>query len=223
MMKAQWNLFCCTLIAVTILSSTSFAGTIVSAPAPTASGPGLGFATVAAIITVQSNNDNVPSPNFLDNNITVPLKRFDSPGFIDIEFTVAPSDGVTEYQVAEFVDNNTLLPWTQYNMQLGFGTGAAFVPSPAGDGLDFDFPNYDTPPSSGAFPLVLTPNQDELVFTGGVHSAGAQPYGFRIDVPDLTSRINRFTLRQFPTAIPEPSVIGLIVMAGLGLGVRRRS
>src|SRR5262245_32879658 len=116
MMKTQWNLLCGTLVSLTILNSAVFAGTILAVPAPGISGPGLGFATVAAIVTVQANNDNVPSPNFLDNNITVPLKRFDNPGYIDIEFNLALSDGVTEYQVSEFVDNNTGLPWSQYNM-----------------------------------------------------------------------------------------------------------
>ena len=202
-----------------LLSSAASAGTILSAPAPAISGPGLGFASVAAIITVQANNDNVPSPNRLDNNIVVPLKRFDSNNYIDIEFTVAASDGVTEYQISEFVDNNTGSPWSGYRMVLGTGTGAGFVISPLGDGLDFDFPNYDTPPSSAPFPIVGTPDEDQLVFSGGIHGAGAQPYSVRIDVPDSRSK---FTLRQIPTAIPEPSAIALTVIALLGVAVRRR-
>jgi hypothetical protein len=202
-------------------SNPSLAGTIVSSPAPAVSGPGLGFANVAAVVTVQANNDNVPSPNALDNNIVVPLKRFDSANYIDIVFTVAPSDGVTEYQVSEFVDNNTALPWTNYRMQLGFGTGAGFVLSAANDGLDFDAPNYDTPPVSAAFSTVQTPNEDELVFTNGLHGMGAQPYSFRVDVPNLIGRINStFTLRQLPTPVPEPSVLSLI---GMGLFMLART
>src|SRR5258708_6591136 len=107
MMKLQLTLFVAALAAA-FLGSATQAGVIVSSPAPVVSGPGLGFGSVAAVITVQANNDNVPNPNFLDNNITVPLKRFDHADYIDIEFTVIPSDGgVTEYQVSEFVDNNT--------------------------------------------------------------------------------------------------------------------
>jgi PEP-CTERM motif len=223
MMRIHWMKFFVAAVVAALLCSNASAGTILATPAPVPSGPGLGFATVAAVVTVQANNDNVPSPNFLDNNVTVPLKRFDNPGYIDIEFTVAPSDGVTEYQVSEFVDNNTGLPWSQYNMVLGFGTGAGFVVSPLGDGLDFDFPTYDTPPNSAAFPTVLTPDEDQLVFTGGIHGAGAQPYVLRIDVPDLSSRTNRFTLRQWPTAIPEPSSIALIVLGAVYFALRRRA
>ena len=49
----------------------------------------------------------MPLAGVLDNNIFVPIKRFDHNGYIDIEFHVAPSGGVTEYQVFESVDNNT--------------------------------------------------------------------------------------------------------------------
>jgi len=213
-------------VAVVLLfRGAAFGGTILSSPAPVSSGPGLGFASVAAVVTVQSNNDNVPSANGLDNNLLIPFKRFDSPNFIDIVFTVSGSEGVTEYQVSEFVDNNTGLPWSSYKMQLGFGTGLSFTPSVANDLLDFDFPNYDTFPSSGAFPVVGTPDEDTLVFSGGTHGAGAQPYNFRIDVPDLIGRqIPQFTLRQIPTAnpIPEPSTLILASVAALGLVRRRR-
>lgn len=203
-----------------LFSASAFGGTIQATPAPVASGPGLGFATVAAVVTVQANNDNVPSPNALDSNIIVPLKRFDFPDYIDIQFTVAASDSVTEYQVSEFVDNNTGLPWSSYRMQLGFGTGANFVLSPLNDGLDFDFPNYDTPPTSGAFPTVLTPDEDQLVFTGGIHGGGAQLYTFRVDVPNLVGRISpTFTLRQIPIVVPEPTNLVLVGISAICLGM----
>jgi hypothetical protein len=130
---------------------------------------------------------------------------------------------VTEYQFSEFVDNNTLSPWGNYRMQLGFGTGASFVPSAVNDGLDFDFPNYDTFPTSGAFPTVLTPDEDQLVFTGGIHAGGAQPYNFRVDVPNLGGRTSpTFTLRETPVVVPEPTTLMLTIVAVLGLAIYRR-
>jgi hypothetical protein len=208
---------------ILLFRAAAFGGTIQGTPAPVASGPGLGFATVAAVVTVQANNDNVPSPNGIDANLVVPFKRFDSANFIDIQFTVLASDGVTEYQVNEFVDNNTGVPWGSYRMVLGFGTGANFVISPLGDGLDFDFPNYDIAPTSGAFSTVATPDEDQLVFSGGTHVSGAQPYNVRIDVPDLSGRQTpTFTLRQIPTVIPEPRTLILASVAALGFVMRRR-
>jgi hypothetical protein len=224
MMKIHRATFVVAAVLSPFLSTSAFGGTIQATPLPVASGPGLGFATVAAVVTVQANNDNVPSPNGLDNNIVVPLKRFDFPGYIDIQFTVLPSDGVTEYQISEFIDNNTGLAWSSYQMQLGFGTGANFVLSGLNDGLDFDYPDYDTPPSSAAFPTVLTPDEDQLVFTGGVHDAGAQPYNVRVDVPNLAGRAGpTFTLRQYPTTadIPEPTTLALVSVALPYLSCRR--
>jgi hypothetical protein len=183
----------------------------------------LGFASVPVVLTVQQNNDNVPAPQKLDNNITVAQKRFDSLGPIDIEFTVQGSEGVTEYQVAEFVDNNTGTPWSGYRMQLGHFVAGNFVLSPINDGLDFDFPDYDTFPSSGPFPVVGTPDEDELVFSGGVHGGGAQPYNFRIDVPDLSQFGGKFVLRQIPVGVPEPGTFALALFAVFGLATRRKS
>jgi len=198
------------------------AGTIAVAPAPVASGPGLGTVAVPAIVTASPDNDNVPAAGAPDNNIFVPIKRFDHNGIIDIEFSVAPSNGVTEYQVFESVDNNTGLPWGLYTMQLGFGTGAAFVKSGAGDGLDFDAPTYDFPPTSSAMPIVGTPDEDTLVYSGGVHSSGAESYVFRLDVPNLpTVDFSKFTLRQFPRPVPEPSTIALLGLAIAGFAAYR--
>jgi hypothetical protein len=210
-------------VLIPILSASAFGGTIQATPAPVASGPGLGFATVATVVTVQADNDNVPSANALDSNTVAPQKRFDFPDYIDIQFTVLPSNGVTEYQVSEFVDNNTGSPWGSYRMQLGFGTGANFVLSALNDGLDFDFPNYDTPPTSGAFPTVLTPDEDQLVYTGGIHGAGAQSYTFRVDVPNLAGRISpTFTLRQTPIVVPEPTNSAMVGISAICLGMLYR-
>jgi hypothetical protein len=201
----------CTLAVATGLYfvNSIVAGTIsgppFSGPAPVASGPGMGDVFNVFVFTLSPNNDNAPVPN-LDNNIELQTKRFDFTDYIDIEFSVVQSAGVTEYQISESVDNNTGSDWSRYNMYLGFGTGAAFTLSGAGDGLDFDDPDNDTPPSSGAFLTINRPNEDTLEFSSGSHSSGVEPYVFRIDVPNLLSRTNKFTLRQVPI-VPEPSAV----------------
>jgi hypothetical protein len=181
------------------------AGQITSNPSPVASGPGLGFANIAAIVTPTPNNDDSPGAS-PDNNMVIPLKRFDSPAYIDILFTVTPTAGVTEYRVSESVDNNAGSNWSAYSLLLGFGVGAGFTQvGGIGDGLDFDTGppgGSTTPPTSTPMPTVTRPNEDSLVFSGGTQGSVAQQYQFRIDVPDLLSRNGTFTLRQQPITVP---------------------
>jgi hypothetical protein len=185
----------------------------------------MGFVNIALIVTPSPNNDDVPGAQ-PDNDIVVPQKRFDHVGYIDTEFMVSATSGVTEYQVTEGVDNNTGINWSAYRMQLGFGTGAAFTQvGGLGDGLDFDTGppgGNNTPPSSGAYPIVSRPDEDQLVFSGGTQGLSAQIYQFRIDVPDLINRNGRFTLRQQPVGIPEPSAIVFVGFAVFGLAMKRR-
>jgi hypothetical protein len=206
---------------VAFLGSAASAGTIAASPAPVASGPGLGLVSVAAILSPNPNNDNQTGGGASDNDLVIALKRFDSNGPIDLVLTVTPSDGVTEYKVTEFVDNNSGVNWSSYKMQLGTGTGTSFVLSPSTDQLDFDAPNFDLPPTSGAFGTVAK-STDELVFSGGSQGSGAQQYTFRLDIPDL-SQTSTFTLRQIPTAVPEPNTFALIGMVLCGLIARRRT
>ncbi len=209
------------LLATHVAIAPATAGTIASAIP--ASGPGIGLVAVPNILTLAPNNDNEVGPT--SNNIAIAVKRFDANGYTDIEFNVLNSDSVTEYLIFEAVDNNTGLPWINYTMQLGFGTGAGFQQSAAGDGLDFDAPNFDGGvPMSTVYPSVVT-GEDLLTFGGGIHAAGLQTYQVRIDVPNLDGqRLGRFTLRQTPVPIPEPATLALAGVAVIGaLCVRRRS
>jgi hypothetical protein len=118
------------------------------------------------------------------------------------------------------VDNNTFFPWIGYNVILGTGTGGQFVKSAPGDGLDLDSPfALLTPPTSTAFAVANILDEDEILFTGGVHGFAAQSYAFRIDVPNT---YEFFTLRQIPTAVPEPASIALFALAIGGFIASRR-
>jgi hypothetical protein len=145
-------------------------------------------------------------------------------GPVDIEFTVVPSGGVTEYAFVEGVQNGTGIPWTDYHMQLGFGMGAAFMPSPAGDGLDFDAPAYDSPFSFPPFSSMVVTEDGIDAFGGLVPSpAFASPWVFHFDVPD---GITAFTVRQYPTIdlVPEPAsgLLGILSALAIGGCARRR-
>ncbi|MEN1680233.1 MAG: choice-of-anchor F family protein [Planctomycetota bacterium] len=178
-----------------------------------------GIASVAGVIIsppMDPNNDNVAGPS--PNEIRILQKDYTGIGPIDIEFTVIPSGGVTEYSFIEGVQNSTGIDWASYCMQLGFGTGTDFVPSAAGDGLDFDAPDYDSPfafdPSGGGpFPTVVV-TEDLVAASGGIQGGFeyAEPFVFTIDVPD---GITSFTLRQLPKAVPEPNTALLGAVAAL--------
>ncbi len=178
-----------------------------------------GVASVAGtsvVPPVAPNNDNVvgDSPNIF----FLTQKDYRAIGPVDLVFDVRDTGGTTEYFIQEGVQNSTGLDWTGYHLELGFGTGAGFIRSTPGDGLDFDSPDYDSTVDLNAggsfFPLSTTPTEDDIV------SFGLQPNGafagyfqFHIDVPD---GIDQFTLRQSPIggSVPEP---GTAILCGLGL------
>ena len=160
----------------------------------------------------------------MNDNIVVPIKRFDFNGYIDIEFTVTQSGGVTEYQFFESVENNTGTLWNGYLIMLGYGVGANFMLSTDDDGLDFDVPDLDWGLASSAFTEIAT-DGEWMLFAGGFQGTGAETIQFRIDVPDVATLPNgfdRFTLRQFPSYVPEPMTLVLVSFTIAGRAILAR-
>jgi hypothetical protein len=166
-----------------------------------ASGPGLDSMSFNNLGTPAPGNDNVggTSPNW----IAVHQKAYDAVDYIDMVFIVVDSGlPTTEYVLSEGVHNGTGIDWTDYHLELGFGTGAGFVISPPGDGLDFDAPDLDSPYVFAPFTSV-TVGEDTLDAVGGSFPNGTfMVLSFPIDVP---AGINEFTVRQWPTIDTVPN------------------
>ena len=166
-----------------------------------ASGPGLASMSFNNLGSPSIGNDDVagPSPNW----IAVNQKAFGAVGYIDMVFIVEDF-GVptTEYILSEGVHNGTGIDWTDYHIELGFGTGASFVPSAPGDGLDFDAPDYNSPVVFAPFTTLIV-NEDTIDAMDGLVPNGTfHVWGFPIDVPN---GITEFTIRQYPTIAPVPT------------------
>ncbi|MEM8864502.1 MAG: choice-of-anchor F family protein [Planctomycetota bacterium] len=185
-----------------------------------------GIGSVAGEIIVSPSspgNDDIagPSPNVM----VIEQKAYDDIGPVDLEFTVVDNDGTTEYRFREGVNNGTGVDWTGYRLELGFGVGADFTPSPSGDELDFDAPDYNSVADFTLFFATTIENEDVLLATDGLMPAGAfsfPPFEFTVDVPN---GIERFTIRQtpIPERIPEPATGLLVIIGGTCLLRRRRS
>ncbi len=202
------------VVVFTLAAQQAFAAVVTPPPNPTASGPGLISMSYNNTYTNTPNNDNVAVS---DNLLHAWQKDFGSIDYIDIDFRVTDSGGTTEYLFREGVNNSTGIDWTDYHLILGFGTGASFVPSTPGDGLDFDSPDQDSLYDFGPF-TTLTITEDTIDAEGGIFPyLSFFEFYFPIDVPD---GITQFTIRQLPT-IPEPTSLALLALAGVAL-VRRR-
>ena len=200
--------------------------------------PGFSTGSLSVPPVVAPNNDNTaaPSPNTIATGGFGVFLNAGGFGILDYEFNLADSAGTTEYFFTTNVVNNSGIAWNDFHFQLGFGTGATFVPVGAGSGLDFDTADGDPAPSSSVFP-VLNHQEDIVEWSGAtvnyLGGAGGAPFSvaftLSIDVPDGLTALhpqgeNRFTLRSFPTAqqVPEPTTVALV---GVGLAwstLRRR-
>jgi hypothetical protein len=178
----------------------------------------------ASIVTVQTpdpGNDNYTGD--INPNVLGLFKGFGALDPIDYVFTVEDSNepNATEYRFFEEVGNITGLEWIGYHIELGFGTGEDFTPAPVGSNLDFDTGQRDSEVVSGYFDMVEH-GRNELVFYDGLVPARVDIFGiiFPVDVPN---GIDEFTLRQYPTPIPEPATVFLLGSGLVGLaGFRRK-
>lgn len=132
----------------------------------------------------------------------------------DIE--IETTGGQQTMDIIETVFNESGIDWLDYHFILGTGLGEDFVPSTAGDGLGFRsalsvgqlFPNLDL-------------SEDEAGFDGATVLVG-DPAGFELSIALPGDDNFTFTLRQYPTVIPEPSTAILCGLALIGLCRRRR-
>jgi hypothetical protein len=228
-MTRQLTTSLCALAVALLLAAPGNAGTIIGV----SNVSGGGNAVVDPILTGDPNNDNISVP--ANSNMAVASKIFSANQAIDIVFEVETSGGTTEYRISEGVANITGIDFAMYTFELGFGTGASFVRSATGDGLDFDAPNVDPGPTSARF-LTMAHAQDTITFTQGSFPSGmTDAYTFSIDVPDYDAALMpasaatadgfRFTLRQMPSAIPEPGTIGIAILSAMAwavIALRRR-
>jgi hypothetical protein len=219
--------------AKSLLTTSCFASLVILSVGPLQAGEIVSYTWSSGVASVglyfiappvSPNNDDVAgaSPNTID----IFQKDYVGIGPVDIEYTVIDSGdatgSVTEYIFSEGIQNGTGSDWSDYHIQLGFGVGADFVPSPSGDGLDFDAPDYNSPFSFAPFTTVDV-FEDDIDAYGGVITSPSFtfPFVFTIDVPD---GITKFTLRQYPTTdfIPEPSTLLLACLGFVGTFAGRR-
>ena len=171
-----------------------------------------GFSWFSGVASVAATIFSPPSPPNNDdavgtspNSIFVTQKDYVAIGPVDLVFDVVNTGGVTEYLVIEGVQNNTGVGWASYRIELGFGNGAGFVKSTAGDGLDFDAPDFNSDfffdPFPGFFPTA-TVTEDDIIASGGVMPdvTFAGNFLFHIDVPDGINFDFRF-FKRFMDAV----------------------
>ena len=219
MVRSPFFGFSILIFAVCGLGAPACAHTILScAPAATNVPNTLGACIFA---TPFDDNDPVAPPAVTPNTGFLAKTFFDATIPFDVEFfpvPLAPGIHSTEYLISESVTNSSGLPWIDYHILIGSGTGSAFFPTAI---ADFDDPDGPFPsPFSSAFATATVVSPIELLFSGGIVAPGATvSFTYPIDV------CCGFTLRQLPSlpaGVPEPATVLLLVPALLAIGFARR-
>jgi hypothetical protein len=189
------------IVSVLGVSKVAYAVRVVSEV--TFTGSGLGSATAAAFL------------NLIAYEIS-----FDSVAPVDMIVSYTGSGIILlDTRAAGVVFNHTGVNWTDYHFDLGTGSGSSFIPSTPSDGLGFT----GTPLSIGFHKLGQT--EDSLFWSGGLVPAHgscfvcAAAFVFAVNVP---ANLTQFTIREFPTTVPEPSNWILLGFGFAGLGMWRR-
>ncbi len=173
---------------------------------------GGGTASVTGPFTPFPNNGGATT----SSNFAVIQKTFTSATTpIDIVFNVNNSQGITEYLLAEGVFNGSGVAWNDYHIELGFGTAASFTLANPAFGLQFD---NSPAPSSADFTFSALAGQTLDFSNGLIPATSGLSLSFTIDVPDsAVAGSYQFTVRQFPSLVPEPSAFVLAALAIAGL------
>jgi hypothetical protein len=149
-------------------------------------------------------------------------------GPFDIELSLI---GGGTFAIDKTVLNDTGVPWNGFVLQLGTGIGAAFVPSPPGDGLSFNS-NLDNREETGAFPDAVVA-EDRIVFSGFLPPGASARFVAFLTTDNPATQLA--TIRQSarsaaPAAAPAmgPALLAVLVvmlgtLAGLQLRRRRRT
>ncbi|MGD0461391.1 MAG: PEP-CTERM sorting domain-containing protein [Tepidisphaeraceae bacterium] len=179
----------------------------------------ISVAANAAIITgdtVNGNGNGTASVSILGNEIVILGKNFTAVGPIDITFDTQNNGSTTSYViVGEGIANDVTPPvtFTDYHEQLGSGTDGNFL-------LTNTPVNFAGPDNNSAFTVMTLAPYTLDMSQGSVAPLDTLSVGFDLTVPD--SAASTFTLRQYPTVVPEPASLGLLGLGSLALLARRR-
>lgn len=116
-------------------------------------------------------------------------------------------------RIVKTVTNNTGVPWIQFRIELGTGSGAGFTPAMGG----LFFPASPISETTGAFPDVEH-TSNVLVFRGSLPPGDTANFVF-----DVQANATLFTLRQSavagPASVPTTSVTTLLAIAAALCGL----
>jgi hypothetical protein len=183
-------------ILMAVFSGSALASTITAFGG--ASGPGLASVSFNSVTTPAAGNDDVVGAS--TNVISINQKSFGLDLYIDMVFLVTDVGvSTTEYLLNESVFNGSGVDWIGYQVRLGYGTGASFVPVTLGDGLDFDAPDFNSAISFPPFSLGAFDHGVINAVSATVSAGQSVNFSFAIDVPNT---ITEFTVRQEPRSAP---------------------